>query len=129
MKISYNYSLTLINNLPKCVNLFYISEKHMFISEPYYATTNHNGMWNLWSKCSAQCRGGSKYRVRNCESGSTNCQTAKQFCNTDDYVPEPELRGILASSNNYLGRNSVPELTIKISCPHNIACNVEFFFV
>ena len=79
----------------------------LFITEYYYAATNPNGEWSSWSNCTSQCGGGSRYRVRNSESGSTDSQTEKQFCNTEDCVPEPKLRGIIPINTNYLGQKSL----------------------
>ena len=100
----------------------------LFITEHYYAATNPNGECSSRSNCTAQCGGGSGDRVRNCESGPTNCQTEKQFCNTEDCVPEPEFRGIIPSNNNYLGQKSLFSIDNKL-LPYHIVVNVDYICV
>lgn len=58
---------------------------HMFIANP------NSGEWSSWGDCSAQCGGGSRFRVRMCRRN--DCVTEEESCNTQDCEPEPELQG------------------------------------
>ncbi len=58
------------------------------------------GQWSSWSRCSAECGGGNRYRTRQCSTGS--CPTQRQACNTQDCQPEPELLGKTFLRTHYL---------------------------
>ena len=61
----------------------------------FFAASPNTGEWSSWSRCSAMCGGGIRYRVRICRSGSnlSGCTTQSEVCNSQECRPEPELKG------------------------------------